>query len=52
MRVTVHAKTLAVHYDRHDADGRAYDDSPVGWATMGTGLVGAYVFACRHLRPA
>jgi len=32
----------AVHYDNFDATGRVYSDSPAGWATMGTGLVGAY----------
>ena len=31
-----------VHYDHADADGVVYADSPAGWATMGTGLVGAY----------
>ena len=35
--------TPIVNYDSVDSNGTLYEDSPVGYATMGTGLLGAYV---------
>jgi len=38
-----------VHYDDHDGQGQLYTDSPMGWATGGTGIVGVFVSDARRV---